>query len=196
MRLSTAPLLSATLLALPSWSAPTMDTTAALQVFPDKWVQYNLDIPIGANSSSTELQRRQQVNVCQAIATAASCVVIGTNMYNLVAYLGGVIKDASNRRSCGTFSGTSYGISYRYQANGKNCDTTAEQATISGAIEHHLKSVGNGAVCNTECLDLTHDGAWDGFLLIGPSNNFDSSIYCGPSLSFGQCSNGGKQDFN
>jgi hypothetical protein len=195
MRLSTAPLLSATLLALPSWSAPTLDTTKPLQVFPDKWVQYDLNVPIGGNSSSTGLERRQNVNICQAIATAASCIVIGNNMYQVGAWLSGVIKDASNRRSCGTFSGSGYGLSYRYQANGKNCDTTAEQATIAGVIEHHIKSVGNGAVCNTECLDLTHDGSWDGFLLIGPSNNFDSSIYCGPSLSFGQCSNGGKNDF-
>lgn len=195
MRLYTTPLLSATLLAMPSWTAPTSDTTTAVQVFPDKWVQYDLEMPINANSSSAGLERRQNVKICQAIATAAACVTIGSSLYSLSGSMAQTIKDASNLRSCGTFSATSYGISYRYQANGKNFDTTAEQATIAGAIEHHLQTVNNGVLCNTECLDLTHSGTWDGYLLIGPANNFDSSVYCGPSLSFNTCTNGGKNDY-
>ena len=195
MKFFTAPLLSATLMAIPTWAAPTLDTTTAVQVFPDIWVQYDLDIPINANSSSAGLERRQDVKICQAIATAAACVTIGNSLYKLAGSMSKTIKDASNLKSCGTFSATTYGISYRYQANGKNCDTTAEQATIAGAIEHHLQTVNNGVICNTECLDLTHGGTWDGYLLIGPANNFDSSVYCGPSLSFNTCTNGGKNDY-
>ena len=74
------------------------------------------------------------------------------------------------------FTGSLGGFECRYQVIGGNCDTTAELETISGAIEHHLKTVENGQLCSTDCLDLTHGGTWNGFLLIGPETTLNASI--------------------
>ncbi|KAF1347696.1 hypothetical protein BDV97DRAFT_355794 [Delphinella strobiligena] len=43
----------------------------------------------------------------------------------------------SIKRTCGTLYTTSDGsVTYRYQDNGKTCDTLVVQATIARAIEH------------------------------------------------------------
>jgi hypothetical protein len=170
---------------------------------PDRWIRYDLEVPADmtpdvsiseVNMTDGSLVKRLDVKVCQALGAAASCVVIGTGLYHMSSTVATDIKDLSNQKSCATFTGSTDGVTYRYYANGKNCDTTAEQVTIAGAIEHHIKNVNGGKLCQTECLDLTHGGTWDGFLLIGPRNGFDSSKYCGPKLSFGSCDSGGKKD--
>lgn len=81
------------------------------------------------------------------------------------------------------------------QSTGRHCDTTAEQETIAGAIEHHIKNNGH-KICGTQCLELTHGGTWHGYLLIGPASNFDHKAYCGPKVSFKHCDSGGKGDMN
>jgi hypothetical protein len=116
-------------------------------------------------------------------------------VYHMSSTVATEIKDLSNQRSCATFTGQTDGVTYRYHANGKNCDTTAEQVTIAGAIEHHIKHVDGGKLYGTECLDLTHGGTWDGFLLIGPTYGFDSKMYYGPKLNFGSCNSRGKNDY-
>jgi hypothetical protein len=172
---------------------------------PDRWIRYDLEVPMDMtpglviseiNTTDISLAKRQSVRVCQALGAAASCFVIGANLYHLSTTIAKNIKDLSDQRSCGTFTASMGGVTYRYHANGKNCDTTAEEATIAGAIEHHIKNVNGGKLCATECLDLTHGGTWDGFLLIGPRDGFDSSKYCGPKLSFGSCDSGGKNDLH
>lgn len=59
---------------------------------------------------------------------------------------------------------------------------------------HYFKNQNSGKLCRTECLDLTHGGTWDGYLLIGPASHFDSNMYCGPKLPFKHCDSGGKED--
>ncbi|EME40036.1 hypothetical protein DOTSEDRAFT_74790 [Dothistroma septosporum NZE10] len=200
---------STTLLALHSCStvngAPVADTAVMMfdgQPQPSRWMLYDLEMPFGPLNQSeimeTSIERRTQVTACERVAAfAASCFVIGNSLKPIVTYLGNVIINARDQRSCGTFTGAVSGVTFRYQANGKNCDTTAEEATIQGAIAYHLSTVDNGQLCATECLDLTHGGTWDGYLLIGPTNSFDSSAYCGPQLTkdmFSKCSSGGKKD--
>ncbi|GKU08152.1 hypothetical protein FLAG1_09971 [Fusarium langsethiae] len=100
-----------------------------------------------------------------------------------------VVKHASNVKTCSTFTGyagPNREIFYRYRSTGRYCDTTAEQETIAGAIEHHIKKHGS-KVCGTECLDLSHGGTWNGYLAIGPAKSFDHKAYCEPELSFGSC---------
>ncbi|TGO50265.1 hypothetical protein BELL_1830g00010 [Botrytis elliptica] len=94
------------------------------------------------------------------------------------------------RTAINFMSGAVDGVSWVYYATGRNCDTAAEAKTIQKAIKHQLTN-GNSP-CSTECLDLTRSGAWSGFLLIGPTNSFDGTMYCGPSLSIGSCTSGGK----
>jgi hypothetical protein len=184
---------------------------ATPQQTPHTWAKYDLELPIGqtmegsidtsaedttATTDVAPLEKRRQVGICEALIVAAACISIKNEIVSTVSYLANVIDDLSNRRSCGTFTGSVGSIAFRYYANGKNCDTTAEQKTIAGAIEHHLKTKDDSQVCGMDCLDLTHGGTWDGFLLIGPVDHFDASVYCGPTLDFGKCSSGGKKDFN
>lgn len=84
--------------------------------------------------------------------------------------------------SCGTFTGSTPdgSVTYSFRTKGETCDTTYAQTQIPLAIEHRLKVEGGG-ICATQCLNLKKP--FDGYLLLGPSDNFDSSIYCGPVLS-------------
>ncbi|KAG5657935.1 hypothetical protein KAF25_007968 [Fusarium avenaceum] len=133
--------------------------------------------------------------VCQFINTVASCTVIAANGVSLVKALANQIKNAANHKSCGEFSGTAAKgtVRYRYYSAGGDCDTTAEEKTIAGALEDHLKQFGD-PLCETQCLNLTHGGTWNGFLLIGPADDFNSKAYCGPKLHFDHCTSGGKND--
>lgn len=172
---------------------------------PDRWIRYDLEVPADmtpdvsiaeVNGTETALVKRKQVKVCQALGRAASCIGMESGVHRICDSIATRIKDLSNAHDCVTVTGSISGVSYRYYANGANCDTTAERSTIAGAIEHHIKHVNGAKLCQTECLDLTHGGTWNGYLLIGPTNGFDSSKYCGPNLGFGSCDAGGKKDFN
>ena len=172
---------------------------------PHSWAKYDLEVlsgqPITSNTQASHsnvtdvtLEKRRRIGVCEALIVGAACVTLKNEAVDIYNYLANVIKDLSHERSCGTFTDTIGPIKFKYRANGKHCDTTAEEGTIAGAIENHIERRG-GQVCGMECLDLTHGGTWDGFLLVGPTGNFDSSMYCGPSLDFDQCTSGGKKDF-
>jgi len=164
---------------------------------PGSWARYDLEIPVDSTVNKTDptLVKRTDVRVCESKrASGSTCSYLG-HIYDTVNFISGHIKDLSNQHNCGSYTGSVNDISYKYYAAGQNCDTTAEQATIAGAIEHHLKTVDGSQLCDTVCLDLTHGGTWDGYLLMGPRDSFASDAYCGPSLAFDNCDNGGKADF-
>lgn len=79
------------------------------------------------------------------------------------------------------------GVSWVYHATGRNCNTASEAKTIKRAIKQHLATTDGNSLCSTECLDLTKSATWSGYLLIGPTNNFDSTMYCGPILPVESC---------
>ncbi|EXM19552.1 hypothetical protein FOTG_12408 [Fusarium oxysporum f. sp. vasinfectum 25433] len=149
-------------------------------------------------SEDSALEKRRHVTVCERIITITShCVIIG-GAIKLTWRSGAAIKHASNVKTCSTFighAGPNSNLFYRYRSTGRHCDTTAEQETIAGAIEHHIKNHGH-KLCGTQCLELTHGGTWHGYLLIGPASNFDHKAYCGPEVSFKHCDSGGKGDIN
>lgn len=168
------------------------------QLTAERWIQYDLTPSKELGNTTTNdnsLTIREDVTVCErAIAAVAGCVVITNILITWVTTVGSSIKSLSDQGSCGVSSGALDGISWVYYSSGSNCDTTAEAATIQGALEQHLKSVDGSSLCYNECLDLTHSGTWNGWLLIGPTATFDSSLYCGPTLSFTSCTSGGKND--
>ncbi|KAG5771170.1 hypothetical protein H9Q72_002163 [Fusarium xylarioides] len=139
------------------------------------------------------------VTVCERIITITSyCVIIGGAIKDGILQISAAIKHASNVKTCSTFTGhagPNGNVFYRYRSTGRHCDTTAEQETIAGAIEHHINNHGH-KICGTQCLELTHGGTWHGYLLIGPASNFDHKAYCGPKVSFKHCDSGGKGDMN
>ncbi|KAF7958093.1 hypothetical protein EAE96_003660 [Botrytis aclada] len=164
------------------------------QPMPDRWIRYDLTY-VNTTITDISLTPRTDVRVCERILSGANqCLGLINLVIVLSKTLGSAIKSISDAGSCGKSYGSLDGVSWVYYATGSNCDTTAEAATIQGAIKQHLATTDGNSLCATECLDLTHSGTWSGFLLIGPTNGFDSSMYCGPSLSFGSCSSGGKND--
>ncbi|KAK2674377.1 hypothetical protein RAB80_009361 [Fusarium oxysporum f. sp. vasinfectum] len=150
-------------------------------------------------SEDSALEKRRHVTVCERIITITShCVIIGGAIKDGILQISAAIKHASNVKTCSTFighAGPNSNLFYRYRSTGRHCDTTAEQETIAGAIEHHIKNHGH-KLCGTQCLELTHGGTWHGYLLIGPASNFDHKAYCGPEVSFKHCDSGGKGDIN
>ncbi|KAJ0141878.1 Uncharacterized protein HZ326_15280 [Fusarium oxysporum f. sp. albedinis] len=202
------------------YSMPTTEVTEAVNEtetvneavkMPDSLALYHLE---DFESEDSALEKRRHVTVslyhgglptvlisvkvCERIITITShCVIIG-GAIKLTWRSGAAIKHASNVKTCSTFTGhagPNSNLFYRYRSTGRHCDTTAEQETIAGAIEHHIKNHGH-KICGTQCLELTHGGTWHGYLLIGPASNFDHKAYCGPEVSFKHCDSGGKGDIN
>jgi hypothetical protein len=156
----------------------------------------NLAIAIQEDTNSTDpssLQARQDMRVCDYIITGAACYALGSGLSPNVKQLGQKIYDLSQGNSCGTFTGQVGAFTYRYRVTGNHCDTTAQRATIEGGIMRHLESR-NKQICGTECWDMSHGGTWDGYLAIGKTGVSDDRVYCGPHLSFADCTNGGKKD--
>ncbi|KAL2062387.1 hypothetical protein VTL71DRAFT_6653 [Oculimacula yallundae] len=171
------------------------------QVTPDRWAKYDLtQVEEGGNHTDVEAsvvprKSMKDVRVCERVLTAAAaCVVLINGLSAIAGALGGLIRGLADQHSCGKSYGSLDGISWVYYASGSNCDTTAESLTIAGAIKQHLSTVDHSTLCTTDCLDLTHSGTWNGWLLVGPTNNFNTDLYCGPSLSFSTCKSGGKND--
>ncbi|KAK4611667.1 hypothetical protein CLAFUW4_13366 [Fulvia fulva] len=191
---------SATLLALLSCStangapAKDVDILFAEQPKPDRWVSYDLGMPFEksdtTNYTSSSIERRTDVTVCERPTTAPySCVLLTDFLSPLVFALARIIKDASTRHDCDVTTGSHAGISWKYQANGgSHCDTTAQEKTIRHAIQHHLEDMDAKVLCAQECMKMDHGGKWKGWLLIGPSDGFNEDVYCGPELDFGRCS--------
>lgn len=63
----------------------------------------------------------------------------------------------------------------------------AESRIIAVAIEHHLKSLDDGKLCRTKCMDLTESGAGNEYLCLGRAERFEGNMYCGPELLFNSC---------
>ncbi|CAG7562050.1 unnamed protein product [Fusarium equiseti] len=136
-----------------------------------------------SGNTTAALEKRRNVDICQFIATTAACTVIADNGIRLVKAIARPKISLTKR------------ILISLLAAGGDCDTIAEEKTIAGALEDHLKQYGD-PLCETRCLNLTHGGTWNGYLLIGPADDFDSSAYCGPKLDFDHCTSGGKYDWD
>jgi hypothetical protein len=80
------------------------------------------------------------------------------------------------------------GLYYRYWATSGDCDTTAEQKTIAGAIHAALKANDGDWLCNVYCITMTHGGTWIGTLLVGPN---DSAMYASCGRQFKGCYDAG-----
>ncbi|KAJ5192809.1 hypothetical protein N7449_008951 [Penicillium cf. viridicatum] len=141
------------------------------------------------------LVERTPIRVCERIlAATGSYVVVANFAVAMAKSLASTIKELSDQGSYNTIRGTYESLSWVYHSSGRNCDTTAQQATIAGAIKEDLNDVNGNKLCGTECLRMDHGGTWDRWLKIGPTANFKSNAYCGPSLTFSSCLSGGNND--
>lgn len=83
----------------------------------------------------------------------------------IASYVATMIKNQSDKNSCGVISGTVDSISYQYsvKSTGPNCDTTAELKTIQDAVQRGIDFMNTHNI-NQACFDLTHGGTWKGLL--------------------------------
>ncbi|KAJ5713180.1 uncharacterized protein N7483_010361 [Penicillium malachiteum] len=175
-------LIKSLLLVAYCFSIPTQASVSTIngQRVPDRWHQINLDGKVTTKSTELStrdfdisLETRTDITVCVSdLDATATCAKLGSFLVALVAVVS----------------------SYIYYASGRNCDTTAQKATIEGALKKYLKEIDDEELCGTECLRMHHGGTWDGWLKIGPKASFDEDAYCGPKLSFSSCISGGDAD--
>ncbi|KAG7133129.1 hypothetical protein HYQ45_008666 [Verticillium longisporum] len=119
-------------------------------------------------AQDADLRRLEPYAVCDYIGIAADYV--GTGLQQILKTFNAVVMNRREKGGCGVVSGSAGdgSVVYRYFPAGHDCDAKAESRTIAGAIEHHLKSLDDGKLCRTECMDLT-------------------DMYCGPKLPFNSC---------
>ncbi|RAH63740.1 uncharacterized protein BO66DRAFT_362513 [Aspergillus aculeatinus CBS 121060] len=179
------------------------------QRLPDYWFAYDLDdaeasaAPVleaayeqTTNTAINKLAVREPVQVCEStLSRMAQCATIAGAVFSWSAAIAGAAWAWSQHKDCSLHSGTIDGWQYQFHATGRNCDTTAQQKTIHGAIYHYLSAIEGNTVCGTQCLSLKHGGSYAGYLKFGKVGVFDSGAYCGPTLHFENCASGGVNSF-
>ncbi|KAI9644128.1 hypothetical protein NHQ30_007481 [Ciborinia camelliae] len=158
-----------------SWELSPIPTFKGQRI-TDEWIKYN---PAPVNTGLTVYERT-------VAATSGYLSIIG-GLTAISKTIASSIKALSEDRKCGKIYDSLGGASWVYYATGKDCDTAAGAKIIKRAMKHSLET--NGEPCHMECFDLTQysnerTAFWDGFLLYGPTDGFNSSIYCGPKIPF------------
>jgi hypothetical protein len=152
------------------------------------------DPPQWVNGTDSGLQRRQGIRYCiSGTAQAGVCLAVGGLVTQIGTGIGTAVKSKSDKHDCTAQDGQIDDVTYRVYATGRNCDTTAQLGTISGAIDKYLRDV-NKNVCGTHCIQLTHGGTWTGYVVLAPSGTDVDSFYCGSAYTFGSCGTGGVND--
>ncbi|KAJ5796751.1 uncharacterized protein N7518_005291 [Penicillium psychrosexuale] len=141
-----------------SSQASTLPSSIQGQPVPDKWFQISLNESTSGNTSlstrdiDNALVERTPIQVCERIITAtAACTVIAGYVISFCKSMGATIKELSNQGNCNLMRGSYQNLRWTYQSSGRNCDTTAQQATISGAIKKYMTNVEHNKICGT-CL--------------------------------------------
>ncbi|GIJ86638.1 hypothetical protein Asppvi_005530 [Aspergillus pseudoviridinutans] len=134
------------------------------------------------------------INVFLAILLALLLALECLGILDILGYsprLTGVIRGLSDQHSCRRMTGTFDNVKWSFYATGQHCDTTAQEASIQGAIAEYIRNAENGTICGTQCLRLDHGGTWNGWLKLGSVSSFDENAYCGVGLPFDKCISGG-----
>ncbi|KAL4793695.1 hypothetical protein BDV19DRAFT_366093 [Aspergillus venezuelensis] len=113
-----------------------------------------------------------------------------------VAYVNEYIPTPPFGRPCKTWSGTrdGYKFEYWYSVHDKECIRAGHRYIAKQAVGELLSSIhdqsqrseeggeGEGTVPSrtTKCIALDKGGDREGFLRIGPEEDFDKEMYCGP----------------
>jgi hypothetical protein len=166
-------------------------TTGLAPTLPNYYAKLELE---QFETNSTAIQARTDVEICQLLISAGSlCVSIVSAITTYSYQMASLVKSDSDGNDCTVHSGSMDSVHWQYYATGRNCDTTAQQSTIAGAIAVYLESQ-SSEVCGVHCLELTHSGTWAGYLTLGPSSLDLSGVSCSNSRTFTTCVSGGKND--
>ncbi|KAJ7463183.1 hypothetical protein FB451DRAFT_1180281 [Mycena latifolia] len=135
--------------------------------------------------NATALEKRLSITDCIKIAAGVNtCFTLGNNIRAIGSSIGSWIKSRSDAHDCTVHTGAIDGVQWRYSATGSNCDSTAQLATIRGAIDAFLKENVNGR-CSNICLRMTHGGTWTGYLSVTPTGS-SAPPDCG-TANYGSC---------
>lgn len=152
-------------------------------------------------SNASALEKRKDVKLCGYTfkVTTTRCTSwggLGISIGAFAVSAASSFKGSSNSNDCGIEEYTLNNFDYAIAATGRNCDTTAQRATIEGAIEKYLRQNNPSSFCNVQCYHLTHGGTWNGYLVFGAAN-YDLNYYatqCEALTKSGTCVSGGSGD--
>ena len=105
-----------------------------------------------------------------------------------------MLEKNSNANDCSPHFASLDSLNWKMYATGDNCDTTAQQSTIEGALTKYVQDSANGSVCGVVCLKMTHGGTWAGFITLAAPGYDASNYFCDDYDSFGSCASGGEKD--
>ncbi|GFF42668.1 hypothetical protein IFM61606_07757 [Aspergillus udagawae] len=137
------------------------------------------------------------INVCLAMLMALLLALLCLDTLDILGYsprLTGVLRGLSDEHSCRRMTDTFDNVKWSFYATGQHCNTTAQEATVQGAIADYIRNAENGTICGTQCLRLDHGGTWNGWLKLGSVSSFNENAYCGIGLPFDKCISGGNDD--
>ncbi|KAI1398104.1 hypothetical protein F4819DRAFT_498976 [Hypoxylon fuscum] len=168
------------------------------KLLPNRMTVIDLDVhemaERGDMDALSDLEKRRAMDYCyKSLHGAIGCTGLLLGGAGLGASLAGLIKGGSNANDCQLHVAALDGISFTFRAEGRNCDTTAEQKTIQGAINNFIDDV-KSTLCGVDCLQLSHGGTWTGYVTIAAEGYDASNFYCGAQNSWPTCGSGGKND--
>ncbi|KAL4915398.1 hypothetical protein BDW62DRAFT_203706 [Aspergillus aurantiobrunneus] len=176
-------------------SAPLEDT------LPDNWFAYYnignrtdlrmIELPDGTVTTPLGLSRTD-VTVCDNEDNSICHDIYDARVFART--IGSMIKGQSDDNDCGDIKANVGKYTIEYHATGRNCDTTAEWETISGALYHYFTSVLGNRICGNTCLKLDHGGTWRGYLKIAHTDHWSQHAHCYSGLDFQWCASGGGDD--
>lgn len=169
----------------------------SVTILNPKWV-YDIKAGTISNGTTTMLAKRKDITACEdrlwrgatLFGSAAGAAAAWFAGLKGIAYM---VKDLSNQHNCGVAHASLSGIKYVYSASGRNCDTTAEVGTVIGGLDKLYRNAIANDPNSVYCIEISHGGTWNGYLLVGPDENWSGSIWCGPTTR-NTCVSGGKGD--
>ncbi|KAL4778282.1 hypothetical protein BJX76DRAFT_362885 [Aspergillus varians] len=178
---------------------PAVTSMALQSTEPHHWMAFDnmdtrtdLDVDAFLDENDITLDARTPIKVCESMFEWPQCSHIDYGK-EIARSLAAIIKGKSDDRDCTELSAAVGSFKFKYYTTGRNCDTTAQEKTIAGAIYKYFRSI-HFNMCGTACLRMSHGGTWNGWLRLGGYNNINDMYNCNDGLNFGDCVSGGNND--
>lgn len=131
--------------------------------------------------------------VCHAVIAALACLGFLHTVADFSPGFSRIVNGFFDQPSCRRITGSFDNVKWSFNATGQ-CNTTAQESAIQGAVAEYIRIAENGTVCEIQCLRLDQGGTWNGWLKLGKVSNFSEDAYCGVGLPFDGCISDGNND--
>ncbi|KAH2017197.1 hypothetical protein KXV43_004631 [Aspergillus fumigatus] len=121
--------------------------------------------------------------VCHAVIAALACLGFLHTVADFSPGFSRIVNGFFDQPSCRRITGSFDNVKWSFNATGQ-CNTTAQESAIQGAVAEYIRIAENGTVCEIQCLRLDQGGTWNGWLKLGKVSNFSEDAYCGVGLPF------------